>query len=277
VNDLTLLGDSPFDAIRREDERGEYWSARDLMLLLGYDKWERFEDAIERAKVAMANAGQRADEQASRLREPVATRGKAPDTTRVNYRLTRNACYLVAMNGDPRKPEIASAQTYFAIKTREAETATPKPPSREDLVASITRRELAAWLVESEDAREALSAELAVVRPAAQSWTALADAAGDYAVADVAKILSRDPAITIGRDRLFEFLKGQGWIYRGEGGRWRPYQRAVECDRLSERMQSSLDADGSRVHRTPQVRVTTKGIHELHRLLGGSGPLLLSA
>jgi anti-repressor protein len=118
---------------------------------------------------------------------------------------------------------------------------------------------------------------IAELEPAAQSWTALADAAGDYAVADAAKILSRDPAINIGRDRLFDFLKGRGWVYRGEANRWRPYQRAIDCDRLAERLQSSLEADGSRANRAPQVRVTVKGIHELHRLLGGSGPLLLSA
>lgn len=119
--DLTLMGDSPFDAIRRTDERGEYWSARDLMPLLGYEKWERFEDAIDRACISIRNAGNDPERNASRLREPS---GK---TERVNYRLSRYGAYVVAMSGDVRKTEIAEAQAYFAAKTHEAETAPALP------------------------------------------------------------------------------------------------------------------------------------------------------
>jgi hypothetical protein len=117
--------ESPFNNIRRFDENGnEFWYARELMPLLGYQKWERFFGSIERARFACENSGLLWADNASHLRE---TTGK---TERDNYRLSRYACYLVAMNGDPRKPEIAAAQTYFAVKTRQAETVIPQKNDR---------------------------------------------------------------------------------------------------------------------------------------------------
>ena len=116
---------SPFDGIRRFDASGnEYWTARDLMPLLGYRKYERMEDAIARAMTASQNAGNPHQEHFS----PEA--GNSGGRPREDYLLTRYACYLVAMNGDPRKPEIAAAQTYFATKAREAEVVIPAQAER---------------------------------------------------------------------------------------------------------------------------------------------------
>lgn len=113
--------ENPFDKIRYQDDTGEWWSARDLMAAMGYDRWENFADAIERARIAARNFGHDVDLHFSRLREKGAI-GRA----RTEYRLTRLACYLIAMNGDPRKQAIADAQNYFAFKTREAEIALPE-------------------------------------------------------------------------------------------------------------------------------------------------------
>ncbi|GAA4756331.1 hypothetical protein [Gordonia alkaliphila] len=114
---------SPFDAIRREDGEGrEYWSARAMQPFMGYKKWQDFQNAIERAKVAASNAGHDAEKlfvQVTQLMDA----GNLGQQERVDYHLPRFACYLTFLNGDPRKPEVAAAQAYFAIRTREAETA----------------------------------------------------------------------------------------------------------------------------------------------------------
>ena len=117
---ILAFSESPFDKIRRVDESGnEYWLARELMPLLGYQKWERFEGSIDRARVACQNSGFDAKEHF--FPETGKTTGGRPGS---DYRLSRHACYLTTMNGDPKKPEIALAQSYFAIKTQEAETST---------------------------------------------------------------------------------------------------------------------------------------------------------
>jgi len=116
VNDLTLFGQSPLDSIRREDEHGEYWSARDLMSVMGYANWREFKDAIGRATITASNTGADVASLFGDAPKKVTAGRPAED-----FRLARYAAYLVAMNGDPRKEEIARAQQYFAVKTREAE------------------------------------------------------------------------------------------------------------------------------------------------------------
>ena len=109
---------SPFDAIRRTREDGaEYWSARDLMPLLGYPEWREFRPAVERAWKSAEAQGHAPEDLFGVITE------KGLGRPREDVHLSRFACYLVAMNGDPRKPEVAAAQAYFAEEAREAEVA----------------------------------------------------------------------------------------------------------------------------------------------------------
>lgn len=102
--------------VTQDQNHMEFWSARDLMLILGYVKWQKFIEAIERAKKTCKTSDQSVDNHF--LPAPVNRSGRRP---KEDYFLTRYACYLIAQNGDPRKPQIALAQTYFATQTRKQE------------------------------------------------------------------------------------------------------------------------------------------------------------
>ena len=100
----------------------EYWMGRDIQVLLGYADWTNFEKVVEKAKTACESSGLSAS---NHLRETteVIEAGKGAKLRRKTYFLSRYACYLIAMNGDSSKPEIALAQTYFAVQTRRQEIA----------------------------------------------------------------------------------------------------------------------------------------------------------
>jgi len=112
-----------FESIKQISPSGvEYWSARDLMKILGYAKWENFKNAVERAEEACKKSGQLVDGHFLQAMKKINTSKSAQRSVK-DYLLSRFACYLIAQNGDPRKKEIAEAQTYFAVSTRKQELA----------------------------------------------------------------------------------------------------------------------------------------------------------
>ena len=110
-----------FESIKRTDEFGyEYWEARELMLLLRYRYWQDFHKAIRRAQATCVSTGQGIADHFRGAPKLVEIGSKTKRKV-LDYYLSRFACYLIAQNGDPRKPEIAFAQTYFAVQTRKQE------------------------------------------------------------------------------------------------------------------------------------------------------------
>jgi DNA-damage-inducible protein D len=132
---LPAEGRSSFEALKRLNEHdAEYWSARDLQILLGYSQWRRFEDAVKRAMTSCEQSGNKPRYHFAGAGKMIET-GKGAMREVDDFHLSRFACYLIAQNGDPRKAEIAQAQKYFAIQTRRQELS-------EEYAADIERLEL---------------------------------------------------------------------------------------------------------------------------------------
>jgi len=122
-----------FEAARQVTENGtEYWRARELQTLLGYDTWENFERVIERGQDACLSVRESVGDHFLEATEMVDI-GSGATRERRDFILSRYGCYLTAMNGDPRKTEIAEAQTYFAIQTRRMEIEDERTEDRERL------------------------------------------------------------------------------------------------------------------------------------------------
>lgn len=120
-NEIVIMKNK-FDAIAHYDEESqiEFWYARELQPALGYARWENFQTAIKKAKTSCESAGIIVSDHFRDITKMV---GIGSNTTREinDLKLTRYACYLIAQNGDPRKDEIAFAQSYFALQTRKQE------------------------------------------------------------------------------------------------------------------------------------------------------------
>ena len=123
MNELDTTQKKLFDDLRHIDENGnEYWLARELQTALQYTKWENFHKVIKTAQIACKISQQSVADCFPEVRKSIIS-GKGRKSEIIDYKLTRYACYLIVMNGDPRKDVIAWGQTYFAVKTRQQELA----------------------------------------------------------------------------------------------------------------------------------------------------------
>lgn len=285
IDILVQPGESPFDALRHTDATGrEYWLGRELMPHLGYVTWENFAMAVRRARAACRNAGQIEERNFREVtKNPTSLRGRPAQ----DVELSRFGAYLVSMNGDPTKPEVASAQTYFATATRWAETAQrtgfdlPKnfaealelaarqqralEAAEADAIQAKAERDRAALAAENaqetviELAKEtkeldgklnATLGELGAALPKVAAYDAFLDQAGAFPLATAAQLLG------MGRQTLVNLLGG--WkvliIRPGHSDHLRPYTEQLHAGRFVVK-----STDVPITHRDGTNEVITRG------------------
>lgn len=197
-----VAGASPFDVIRNATPEGrEFWSGRDVMELFGYAQWRDFVNAVTRARAAAHGAGHDITQHFASARKVAASGPAAEDV-----HLSRYACYLVAMNADPRKAKVAEAQTYFAVKTREMELGARRELTEDEIVhqaLAITTRRI-----------EALTAKVAELEPKAEFFDELMDADGCYTMQATANMIRWGRNVMMRELRRAGVLQGNNLPYR---------------------------------------------------------------
>ncbi len=145
------------DHAQKTENDIEVWLARDLQMLLGYEKWSNFLNVIAKAKIACETSAHKVSNHFADVGKMVEI-GSGSQRSVEDIMLTRYACYLIAQNGDPKKPEIAFAQTYFAMQTRKAELIEQRLIESERVSArkklSATEKELSQIIFEHTNSNE---------------------------------------------------------------------------------------------------------------------------
>lgn len=268
---------TPFDVYRQEREDGsEFWSARDLMGLMGYSQWVTFENPLKRAIKAAENQNMQLEVNFYRSLK-VGTAGKMKQT---DYELSRFAAYLVAMNGDPNKPEVAAAQAYFATRTRQAETQQPAELTGKELMARAlveaqnTIEELEVSRAEAVELSEAALARAHVAeaeadksRPKAEAFDCFLGTEGTYYMGTVAKMLG------VGQNELFRRLREASVLIPSGHLRNTPYR---EYERhFLVRPRRYTNAEGREFLKYTTF-VKPSGVEFIRRRLGVGGPALVA-
>jgi DNA-damage-inducible protein D len=130
---ISVTSNQSFESLKKNNQHGkEYWSARDLQSCLGYSNWRDFKNALKKAIQSCEQSGNSPTHHFADARKPILG-GKGSSQMVEDYHLSRAACYLIAQNGDPRKPEIAQAQQYFVIQTHRQEISDQTTSDRQRL------------------------------------------------------------------------------------------------------------------------------------------------
>ena len=270
---------TPFDVYRQEREDGsEFWSARDLAQLMGYRKWQSFENPLNRAIKAAKN--QNIDVNCAFTRSSKRVPAGEGSTEKTDYELTRFAAYLVAMNGDPNKPEVAAAQAYFATRTRQAETQQPAELTGKELMARAlveaqsTIEELEASRAEAVERSEAAlarahvaEAEADEARPKAEAYDCFLDTEGTYYMGTVAKMLG------VGQNELFRRLREASVLIPSGHLRNTPYREYERHFLVRPRRYTNAEGRGFLKYTT---FVKPSGVEFIRRRLGVGGPALVA-
>ncbi|ATN90850.1 antirepressor [Gordonia phage Lysidious] len=267
--DITPSNPSPFDAIRRVSDAGrEYWSARDLQPLMGYSRWEDFAKIIRRAESSASNSGHTGG-------FSVITEEGTGGRPRINYQLSRFAAYLVAMNGDPNMSEVAAAQAYFAVRTREAETRRPAP--------ALEGRELiAAALIESQKVLEQREARIFQLEQVVTEQAPKVTYVDTYVTdADLLSFSTVASTNNITEKALRELLIDRDWIYVQTDSRWsNSHGKKIERRRYSEKADKKRYFRRVETHEAPRFRgsevmhtlkITPQGAEAIARLIAKGG------
>lgn len=258
-----LNAQSPFDSIKRIGEDGaEYWSARDLMPLMGYGAWHNFMVPVDRARKSSENVGMNCNFNDV---VKVVERERRGSIERKDVHLDRMAAYLVAMNGDPNKPEVAAAQTYFAVQTRVAETQPPAlnlpqdyPSALRELASQVEAKELAEKRAQEQAELAAKRAlEIEAQAPAvekAAAHTASDDTKGRQAFAREVQQWGYRYGVNIKQESVYKLLRHKGMLISGmRTDQNHPTSQAVKNG------WAELDQGVKNGHAWKMARITAKG------------------